>query len=122
MRRWALQRGWTLNEYALGPVENSKVPVQPIPTIYEERDLYRAMICDFVSSSCAKIAASSRPPRTIRCPIWWSWKTCAALFTTTPPPAMDATRWRKWRMPHAISASAISASLITARTPFRPTA
>jgi len=48
MRRRALQRGWTLNEYRLGPVENSKVPVQPIPPIHEERDLYRAMGLDFV--------------------------------------------------------------------------
>jgi DNA polymerase (family 10) len=48
MRRRALARGWTLNEYRLGPVENAKVPVQPIPAIHEERDIYSAMGLDFV--------------------------------------------------------------------------
>ncbi|HSI15017.1 MAG TPA: DNA polymerase/3'-5' exonuclease PolX [Chthoniobacter sp.] len=46
MRQRALARGWTLNEYRLGPVEGSKT--EPPPPIYEERDLYRALGLDYV--------------------------------------------------------------------------
>jgi DNA polymerase (family 10) len=46
MRQRALARGWTLNEYRLGPVENSKTA--PPPAIHEERDLYRALGLDYV--------------------------------------------------------------------------
>ena len=51
MRGRALQRGWTLNEYRLGPVENPKTESKPaaeIPEIHEERDLYRALGLDYV--------------------------------------------------------------------------
>jgi DNA polymerase (family 10) len=46
MRQRALARGWTLNEYRLGPVEGSKT--EPPPPIHEERDLYRALGLDYV--------------------------------------------------------------------------
>lgn len=46
MRQRALARGWTLNEYRLGPLEDSKTP--PPPPIHEERDLYRALGLDYV--------------------------------------------------------------------------
>jgi len=46
MRQRALARGWTLNEYRLGPLENSKS--EPPPPINEERDLYRALGLDYV--------------------------------------------------------------------------
>ncbi|EDY19471.1 PHP domain protein [Chthoniobacter flavus Ellin428] len=46
MRQRALARGWTLNEYRLGPLENSKS--EPPPPIHEERDLYRALGLDYV--------------------------------------------------------------------------
>ena len=45
MRQRALARGWTLNEYRLGPLENAKT--QP-PKIREEADLYRALELDFI--------------------------------------------------------------------------
>jgi len=45
MRQRALARGWTLNEYRLGPLENAKS--EP-PPIQEERDLYRALGLDYV--------------------------------------------------------------------------
>ena len=54
MRRRALQRGWTLNEYRLEEVakvegrKSKTETVQPIPKIREERDLYAAMGLDFV--------------------------------------------------------------------------
>ncbi len=48
MRGRALQHGWTLNEYRLGPVENAKVAVEPIPAIRQESDLYRALGLDYV--------------------------------------------------------------------------
>jgi DNA polymerase (family 10) len=46
MRQRALARGWTLNEYRLGPLENSQA--EPPPPIHEERDLYRALGLDYV--------------------------------------------------------------------------
>jgi DNA polymerase (family 10) len=46
MRQRALARGWTLNEYRLGLLENSKT-AEP-PPINEERDLYRALGLDYV--------------------------------------------------------------------------
>ncbi len=48
MRQRALARGWTLNEYRLGPDERAKVEPQPVPAIREEPDLYRALGLDFV--------------------------------------------------------------------------
>jgi DNA polymerase (family 10) len=48
LRSRALERGWTLNEYRLGPVEGGKVKPQPVPPIAEERDLYRALGLDYI--------------------------------------------------------------------------
>lgn len=50
MRQRALARGWTLNEYRLGQDEapKAKIEPQPVPDIYEERDLYRALGLDYV--------------------------------------------------------------------------
>jgi len=49
MRQRALARGWTLNEYRLGPVENAKGPkAEEPPAIHEEADLYRALGLDYV--------------------------------------------------------------------------
>ena len=48
LRGRALQRGWTLNEYRLGPVEGGRVAPEPIPDIVQESDLYRALGLDFV--------------------------------------------------------------------------
>lgn len=51
LRSRALQRGWTLNEYRLAPVESSKLKVQGSklpPPVREEGDLYRALGLDFI--------------------------------------------------------------------------
>ena len=48
MRQRALSRGWTLNEYRLGPDEKAKVTPGPIPEIREEADIYRALGLDYV--------------------------------------------------------------------------
>lgn len=55
MRSRALDRGWTLNEYRLGPVEaratgrNSEIETPAdIPKIFQERDLYRALDLDYI--------------------------------------------------------------------------
>ncbi len=53
MRQRALARGWTLNEYRLGPVgeersQKSEVRSQEIPLIREEAELYRALGLDYV--------------------------------------------------------------------------
>ena len=45
MRQRALERGWTLNEYRLGPLENAKAAP---PVIREERDLYQALDLDYI--------------------------------------------------------------------------
>ncbi|MBV8353542.1 MAG: DNA polymerase/3'-5' exonuclease PolX [Verrucomicrobia bacterium] len=43
LRGRALQNGWTLNEYRLGPEPGSKKVPKPIPEIQTEADLYRAL-------------------------------------------------------------------------------
>ena len=49
MRQRALARGWTLNEYRLGLLEESKVQDRkPPPEIREERELYQALGLDYV--------------------------------------------------------------------------
>jgi DNA polymerase (family 10) len=48
MRNRALDRGWTLNEYRLGPAPNTKKATNKIPAVNEERDLYRALGLDFI--------------------------------------------------------------------------
>jgi DNA polymerase (family X) len=55
VRSRALKRGWTLNEYRLGPVEPArpragatKASRLQIPTIREEADLYRALDLDYI--------------------------------------------------------------------------
>ena len=45
MRQRALARGWTLNEYRLGPLDDTKT--KP-PAIREEAELYRALDLDYV--------------------------------------------------------------------------
>ena len=71
LRGRALQRGWTLNEYRLSPVEGSRVTPKPIPEIVEERDLYRALGLDYVEpelrENMGEIAAAEthRLPRLV---------------------------------------------------------
>lgn len=48
LRQRALARGWTLNEYRLGPDEKGRAEPQPIPPIREEAELYRALGLDYV--------------------------------------------------------------------------
>ena len=48
MRNRALDRGWTLNEYRLGPAPNSKKTAAQAPAVNDERDLYRALGLDFI--------------------------------------------------------------------------
>jgi len=48
MRQRALARGWTLNEYRLGPVDSAKMKPEPVPEIREEPDLYRALGLDYI--------------------------------------------------------------------------
>lgn len=48
LRSRALARGWTLNEYRLGPDEKAKRTPDPIPPIYTEADLYRALGLDYI--------------------------------------------------------------------------
>jgi DNA polymerase (family X) len=43
LRGRALQNGWTLNEYRLGPDPNTKKSPKPIPPIFAETDLYQAL-------------------------------------------------------------------------------
>lgn len=48
LRGRALQNGWTLNEYRLGPVPESKRTPKLIPDIHTEEELYGALGLDFV--------------------------------------------------------------------------
>src|SRR5580704_9679280 len=48
LRGRALQNGWTLNEYRLGPEPTSKRVPKPIPEIWTEADLYRALGLSYI--------------------------------------------------------------------------
>jgi DNA polymerase (family 10) len=48
LRGRALQNGWTLNEYRLGPDPGSRRDCKPIPEIHTEADLYRALGLDYI--------------------------------------------------------------------------
>ncbi|MEO8043625.1 MAG: DNA polymerase/3'-5' exonuclease PolX [Spartobacteria bacterium] len=73
LRNRALQRGWTLNEYRLAPVETETRkktrPVLEIPKVRDETELYRALDLDFVppelreNSGEIEAAAKGRLPR-----------------------------------------------------------
>lgn len=46
LRSLALDRGWTLNEYRMAPVEGKKAA--PVPPIYDEADLHGALGLDYI--------------------------------------------------------------------------
>jgi DNA polymerase (family 10) len=48
LRGRALQNGWTLNEYRLGPDPGSRRECKPIPEIQTEADLYRALGLSYI--------------------------------------------------------------------------
>jgi DNA polymerase (family 10) len=48
LRGRALQNGWTLNEYRLGPDPGSRRESKPIPEIHTEADLYRALGLSYI--------------------------------------------------------------------------
>ncbi|MEY2497077.1 MAG: polymerase [Verrucomicrobiota bacterium] len=74
MRNRALQRGWTLNEYRLGPVPTTddskkKNPATKIPEVRDETELYRALELDYIPPELREnggefeAAAAGRLPR-----------------------------------------------------------
>jgi DNA polymerase (family 10) len=76
LRSRALQRGWTLNEYRLGPVpaiddSKKKKPATKIPEVRDEAELYRALELDYIPpelrENCGEFeaAAAGRLPRLI---------------------------------------------------------
>lgn len=72
LRSRALARGWTLNEYRLAPDEKSKMSPEPIPPIYSEEDLYRALDLDYIEPELREdrgeleAAAEHRLPRLVK--------------------------------------------------------
>jgi DNA polymerase (family 10) len=48
LRSRALARGWTLNEYRLGPDEKARQTPVPVPPIHTEADIYRALGLDYI--------------------------------------------------------------------------
>jgi DNA polymerase (family X) len=48
LRSRALARGWTLNEYRLGPDEKARQTPAPVPPIHTEADIYRALGLDYI--------------------------------------------------------------------------
>ena len=77
VRNRALQRGWTLNEYRLGPApadpaaKKKRKEAEPIPEIREEAELYRALGLDYIPpelrENCGEFeaAAEGRLPKLI---------------------------------------------------------
>ena len=47
MRSRALTKGWSLNEYRFSAAEGREL-LEPLPEVYEEQDIYRALGLDFV--------------------------------------------------------------------------
>lgn len=72
LRSRALARGWTLNEYRLGPDEKAKTKPDPIPPIQTEADLYRALGLDYIVPELREdrgeiaAAAEHRLPRLVQ--------------------------------------------------------
>jgi DNA polymerase (family 10) len=72
LRSRALAKGWTLNEYRLGPDEKSKKSHAPIPLIHTEEDLYRALGLDYIEPELREArgevdaAESHRLPKLIK--------------------------------------------------------
>jgi len=48
LRSRALAKGWTLNEYRLGPDEKARQTPTPVPPIHTEADIYRALGLDYI--------------------------------------------------------------------------
>jgi DNA polymerase (family 10) len=48
IRNRALAHGWTLNEYRLGPEPKAKKEPEPVPPIFTEEDLHRALGLDYI--------------------------------------------------------------------------
>jgi DNA polymerase (family 10) len=48
LRSRALARGWTLNEYRLGPDEKARQTPAPVPPVHTEADIYRALGLDYI--------------------------------------------------------------------------
>ena len=48
LRSRALAKGWTLNEYRLGPDEKARQTPAPVPPIHTEADIYRALGLDYI--------------------------------------------------------------------------
>ncbi|MDZ4289650.1 MAG: DNA polymerase/3'-5' exonuclease PolX, partial [Prosthecobacter sp.] len=46
LRQRALDRGWSLNEYAFTPVEGKEAP--PVPPVHDEAEIYRALGMDYI--------------------------------------------------------------------------
>jgi DNA polymerase (family 10) len=57
MRQRALSHGWTLNEYRLAPDDKPRTKADPIPTIREEADLYRALGLDYIEPELREATA-----------------------------------------------------------------
>ncbi len=72
LRSRALARGWTLNEYRLGPDEKATRTPDPIPAIHTEADLYRALGLDYIEPELREdrgeiaAAAEHRLPRLVQ--------------------------------------------------------
>ena len=64
MRNRALDRGWTLNEYRLGPAPTAKKSPGKSPEVTDERDLYRALGLDFIQpelrENCGEFDAAEK--------------------------------------------------------------
>lgn len=63
VRNYALERGYSLNEYGLTPLNDD---VAPVPKIKEERDIFRFLKIQYVEPSARIDASSIKPVRVLR--------------------------------------------------------
>jgi DNA polymerase (family 10) len=89
LRRRAQERGLKLNEY--GVFKGSK----RIAGTTEE-EVYKAVDVPWIPPSCERHAARSSWHSRAGCQSCWSWMTCAATCTCTPPSPTAGPRWTKW--------------------------
>ena len=80
LRGRALQNGWTLNEYRLGPVPDAKRTPKPIPDIRTEEDLYRALGLDFVPPELRELQGEIEAAEKGRLPKLIEWPNLRGTF------------------------------------------
>ena len=150
MRNRALHRGWTLNEYRLGPAPNlekgrgdsAEAPgggraakrsagrvgaglarsIAPtIPKINDETELYRALGLDFIPPELRENCGEFKAAENGKLPRLIELENLRGTFIAIPPPVTGTIHSRRWWRRRRNSVSSTLASPITAAVQCRRT-